>query len=635
MTEGTEDQRACDVLVVGSGAGGLATAIVAKKAGLDVIVIEKEAVFGGTTALSGGVLWIPGNPHAKAQGIADTREAARTFLRNETGNFFDETTVDTFLDNAPAMVEWFEKETSVKFVATLYPDYHPDVAGGVDVGRAILAAPFDIRGLGADMARLRPPLETITFMGMMFNSSNADLKHFFNATKSLTSFTFVAKRLANHMKELAVYRRAINVTSGNALAARLAKSALDLGIPILTDTPARRLLDDGAGRITGAMVDHQGRAQTIHASLGVVLACGGFPHDKDRIRKAYPHLQRGGEHVSPTPAGNTGDGVKLAEDVGGTAPLRFKDASAWMPVSKVPLRGGRVGVFPHLLDRYKPGIIGVLRNGRRFTNESNSYHDVGAALIRACEGETETAMWLVCDAATIAKYGLGYAKPAPIPISLYVRNGYLTSGRTLAELATKTGLDVARLEATVREYNSGAVNGADPAFGRGRTSFNRYLADPAQQPNPCVGPITLGPYYALKVIMGDLGTFDGLRTTAVGEVLREDGRVIPGLYAVGNDRASMMGGNYPGAGITLGPNMTFGYVTARHIAGLQKATTPAVKRSGGHESAWQRHRRRPSGTTDHCVPEANALVLVCFQIICLYLNPNSIFHPPALARRGA
>jgi succinate dehydrogenase/fumarate reductase flavoprotein subunit len=557
----------CDLLVVGSGAGGLSTAIVAKKAGLDVIVIEKEPVFGGTTALSGGVLWIPGNPHAKAQGINDTRAAARTFLKNETGNFFDEAAVDAFLDNGPNMVEWFERETSVKFVATLYPDYHPDTPGGVDVGRAILAAPFDIRGLGRDMARLRPPLETITFMGMMFNSSNAELKHFFNVTKSLTSFKFVAKRLASHMRELALYRRAVNVTSGNALAARLAKSALDLGIPIHTNAPGRKLLDDGKGGIAGATVTLDGRDVTITARRGVVLACGGFPHDVERIRKAYPHLKRGGEHLSPTPVGNTGDGVRLAESVGGTAPLRYNSASAWMPVSKVPLGNGRTGVFPHLLDRYKPGIIGVLRNGRRFTNESNSYHDVGAALIAACEGETETAMWLVCDAATIAKYGLGYAKPAPIPVGLFVRNGYLTTGRTLAELAANTGLDAKGLEDTVRSYNVGAEAGEDPAFGRGRTSFNRYLADPAVKPNPCVGPIGKGPYYALKVIMGDLGTFDGIRTSAVGEVLRDDGSVIPGLYAVGNDRASMMGGNYPGAGITLGPNMTFGYVTARHIAG--------------------------------------------------------------------
>ncbi len=566
----TAGALSCDLLVIGSGAGGLATAIVAKKAGLDVIVVEKEPVFGGTTAYSGGVLWIPGNPQAKAQGINDTREAARTFLKNETGNFFDDDAVDTFLDKGPEMVAWFEKETSVKFLPTLYPDYHPDVEGGVDVGRAILAAPFDIRSLGKDMARLRPPLETITFMGMMFNSSNADLKHFFNATKSLASFAFVTKRLANHMKELALHRRAVNVTSGNALAARLAKSALDLGIPIHTDAPARQLIDDGKGRITGAICGVNGSDTTITARRGVVLACGGFPHDAERIRKAYPHLARGGEHLSPTPKGNTGDGIKLAESVGGTAPLRFKSASAWMPVSKVPLGKGRTGVFPHLLDRYKPGIIGVLRNGHRFTNESNSYHDVGAALVQACEGETETAMWLICDAATIAKYGLGYAKPAPIPVGLYVRNGYLSKGQTLAELAAAAGIDARGLEEAVRTYNVGAVHGNDPAFGRGRTSFNRYLADPAHQPNPCVGPIGKGPYYALKVIMGDLGTFDGLRTTTVGEVLREDGGVIPGLYAVGNDRASMMGGNYPGAGITLGPNMTFGYVTARHIAGLHK-----------------------------------------------------------------
>jgi succinate dehydrogenase/fumarate reductase flavoprotein subunit len=360
----------------------------------------------------------------------------------------------------------------------------------------------------------------------------------------------------------------VNVTSGNALAARLAKSALDLGIPIHTNAAGRALLDDGNGGITGATVALNGRDITITARRGVVLACGGFPHDVERIRKAYPHLQRGGEHLSPTPAGNTGDGVRLAESVGGTAPLRYKSTSAWMPVSKVPLSKGRIGVFPHLLDRYKPGIIGVLRNGRRFTNESNSYHDVGAAMIAACEGETETAMWLICDAATIGKYGLGYAKPAPIPVSTYVRNGYLSKGQTLAELAANAGLDATGLEDTVRRYNLGAAAGDDPEFGRGRTSFNRYLADATVKPNPCVGPIGQGPYYALKVIMGDLGTFDGLRTTAVGEVLRDDGKVIPGLYAVGNDRASMMGGNYPGAGITLGPNMTFGFVTARHIAGM-------------------------------------------------------------------
>lgn len=550
-----------DLIVVGSGAAGLSCAITAQKRGLDVVVIEKEPVFGGTTALSGGVLWIPLGPHGRQQNPADTREAVRRYMVEETGAFYDEAAVEAFIENGPKMVQFFERETAMQFVPTLYPDYHPDVPGGVDIGRSILAKPFDIRELGADMARLKPPLKTITFIGMMFNSSNADLKHFFQVTKSLTSFLYVAKRLATHLKELALYRRGIAVTSGNALAARLAKSALDLGIPIRTSTPAQGIEMDGE-RAVGVRTA-QG---VLRARHGVVLACGGFPHDVKRLANAYPHVARGHQHLSPTPTSNTGDGVNMAEALGGVVDIRFQDAAAWMPVSKVDYGKGEIGVFPHLLDRYKPGIIGVLANGRRFTNESNSYHDVGAAMVRACEGQPETAMWLVCDKATLARYGIGFVKPAPMPTAKFLRNGYLIKGHTLAELAQNCGIDPSGLEQTVKDYNVGAVKGEDPAFGRGRTSFNRYLADPAHQPNPCVAPVQTGPFYAVKVIMGDLGTFDGIRTSVVGAVLRRDGRPIAGLYAVGNDRASIMGGNYPGAGITHGPNMTFGYVTGHHIA---------------------------------------------------------------------
>ncbi len=555
----------CDVVVVGSGAAGLSAAITAKKRGLDVVVLEKEPVFGGTTALSGGVLWIPLNQHGRKQNPDDTRDAVRTYMMQETGSYFDAAAVDAFIENGPKMVEFFERETEMKFVPTMYPDYHPTVAGGVDIGRSILAAPFDIRSLGKDMPRLKPPLKTITFIGMMFNSSNADLKHFFQATKSLTSFIYVAKRLVTHIKELALYQRGINVTSGNALAARLAKSALDLNIPILTSSPVKEIVmkNDHA---TGVRAGGEGGERVITARHGVVLACGGFPHDVKRITKAYPHLQRGGEHLSPTPTSNTGDGLNMAEAVGGKVEIRFKDAAAWMPVSYVPYANGEFGVFPHLLDRYKPGIIGVLKNGKRFTNESNSYHDVGADLIQACNGQKDTAMWLVCDKTTLGKYGIGFVKPAPMPIGRFLRNGYLIQGNTLAELAHNAGIDPAGLEQTVRDYNVDAVKGNDPTFGRGTTTFNRYLADPENKPNPCVAPVQTGPFYAVKVIMGDLGTFDGIQTSVAGEVLKDDGSAIGGLYAVGNDRASIMGGNYPAAGITHGPNMTFGFVTGNHIA---------------------------------------------------------------------
>ena len=555
----------CDLLVVGSGAAGLSCAITAKKRGLDVVVIEKEPVFGGTTALSGGVLWIPLNAHGRQQNPQDSLDAVRTYMMQETGAYYDEAAVAAFMDQGPKMVDFFERETEMKFIPTLYPDYHPDVPGGAAIGRSILAQPYDIRGLGKDMQRLKPPLKTITFIGMMFNSSNADLKHFFQATKSLTSFLYVAKRLVNHIKELVLYQRAINVTSGNALAARLAKSALDLGIPILTSTPAKRVLTEN-GQVVGMGVGGEGGERDIRARHGVVLACGGFPQDVQRIAKAYPHLQSGGEHLSPTPETNTGDGVRMAETAGADVDLRFKDAAAWMPVSKVPYGNGEFGVFPHLLDRYKPGVIGVLRNGKRFTNESNSYHDVGVAMIEACKGQKETAMWLVCDKTTLGKYGLGFVKPAPMPFGKYIRNGYLFEGKTLADLAQVTGIDAAGLEATVREYNTGAVQGVDEQHGRGTTAFNRYLADPNHQPNPCVAPVEKGPFYAVKLLMGDLGSFDGIQTTVVGEVKKSDGSVIPGLYAVGNDRASIMGGNYPAAGITHGPNMVFAYVTANHIA---------------------------------------------------------------------
>ncbi len=564
---GQQRELSCDVLVVGSGAGGLSTAITARKSGLDVIIIEKDQFFGGTTAFSGGVLWVPGNRHARDAGVTDSREAARTYLQRETGNHFDDAAIDAFLDVGPRMLDFFERETEAKFVLSAYPDYHPDVEGGAKLGRSVTAAPYDARALGEEIRRLRPPLETITFIGMMFNSSNDELKHFFRVTSSLTSAIYVAKRLASHIKDLALYRRGVKITSGNALAARLAKTVFDLGIPLLTATPAQRLLSAN-GAITGALVSDEKGEYRITARRAVVLASGGFPHDQERIASAYPHLARGGEHLSPTPEANTGDGIRMAEEVGGNCDIRFANAAAWMPVSRVPL-GSRTGAFPHLVDRYKPGVIAVNRKGRRFTNESESYHDVGAAMIADGAGGKETAAWLICDHATIRKYGLGYAKPAPVPVGIFVRNGYLSRGATLRELAANAGIDADGLEGAVREYNLGAAQGVDTAFKRGSTAFNRYLGDAEHKPNPNVAPVGGGPYYALKIIMGDLGTFDGLTTDVVGRVVRRDGTAIDGLYAVGNDRASIMGGNYPGAGITLGPIMTFGYITGRHLAGQQ------------------------------------------------------------------
>ncbi|MWB78413.1 FAD-dependent oxidoreductase [Pseudooceanicola sp. 216_PA32_1] len=548
-----------DLVVIGSGAGGLTAAIRAKLGGLNVVVLEKAETFGGTTARSGGVLWIPGSTYDP--GGEESRRSARQYIAEEAGNHFDGEAVDLFLEQGPKMVDFLERHTEVRFVPTLYPDYHPDRPGGVDVGRSILAAPYDITRLGDRMKDLRPPLETITFMGMMFNSSNADIRHFFNATKSLKSAGYVTRRLASHMVELARRGRATQVTSGNALAARLAKSALDLEIPILCGVSVQRLTTRD-GRITGAALED---GREVSASRGVVLATGGFARDRRRTADRYAHKNGIEDHLSPVPAENTGDGLDLAEAVGGALCAPLANPAAWMPVSEVRYADGRTEAFPHLLDRYKPGMIGVLRDGRRFTNESASYHDVGAAMAAAAPADRAPEMWLVCDHRTIRKYGLGHAKPAPVPLAGPLRKGYIQRGRDLKELAEHCGIDPDGLERTVARFNEGARKGEDPEFGRGTTAFNRYLGDPDHRPNPCVAPIDRGPFYALRLTLGELGTFEGLKTSVTGEVLGQDDAPVPGLFAVGNDRASVMGGAYPGAGITLGPIMTFAFVTAEHI----------------------------------------------------------------------
>jgi len=418
--------------------------------------------------------------------------------------------------------------------------------------------------LGKDLKRLRPPLKTITFLGMMFNSSNADIKHFFNATKSLASFLYVSKRLASHFVELAIHGRGVMVTSGNALVARLARTALDMGIPIHTSTPAIELIKEG-GRVTGAIVEMDGARRSIRARRAVVLAAGGFSQDAKRRTDLYPHLKRGGEHYSPVPSGNTGDGLTLAEQAGAVFRPRFPNAAAWMPVSLVPDSAGHTP-FPHLLDRYKPGVIAVTDQGKRFTNESHSYHDVGAAIIDATRNQKDAAVWLICDDRALRKYGPGFVKPAPLPIGGHLRSGYLHRGNTIGELARAIGVDSVELMATVHAYNEHAAKGEDPEFGRGSTTFNRFLGDPEHKPNPNVAPLDKGPFYAVRLHMGDLGSFDGIDTTVEGQVLDGKGQPIPGLYAVGNDRAALADLAYPGAGITLGPIMTFGYVTGQALA---------------------------------------------------------------------
>lgn len=566
------EQHSCDVLIVGTGAAGMTAAITAATAGLKVALIEKDRFFGGTTAFSGGILWIPGNDHAKAQGLSDDRTAAATYIRHEAGNMFDASRVDAFLEKGPEAIRFLEQNSEVRFVLADYPDYHAESPGGVLRGRSLATLAFDGRALGPELSRLRRPLRTITFLGMTFNSANADLKHFFNATKSLASALYVAKRLARHLRQLLTHGRGLDLTSGNALAARLAKSVLDLGITIRTETSLLGLMTED-GSVIGAFVEGPEGRRQVRARLGVVLATGGYPHDEDRRRRTYAHVAAGGAHLSPIPSCNSGDGMRAAAAIGAIVDEGLPNAAAWIPVSRVPRRGGTTEPFPHLVDRYKPGIIAVDGHGERFCNEANSYHDFGEAMQSLIARTGEAKAWLIADRRAIRKYGLGFAKPAPVPLQLYLASGYLKRGRTLAELADSIGVDSDRLQMTFDQFNADSARGRDDRFGRGEKAFNRYLGD-GGAPHPNLAPLDQAPFYAVELVIGDLGTFNGLKTDSDARVLDAASHPITGLYAIGNDAVSVMGGAYPGAGITLGPAVTAGYSVGRHLAGLSEAVPP-------------------------------------------------------------
>jgi glycine/D-amino acid oxidase-like deaminating enzyme len=553
-----------------------------------VLVVEKEPVFGGTTARSGGWMWIPNNPPAKRAGVQDSVESARRYIQSEAGGHFNAPRVDAFLEAGPKAIEFFEQSTALKFeLSPAFADYHPKSPGGMDGGRSIYPQPFDGRLLGAEIGRLRWPLKEIHFFGMFWGSGK-EFQHLVNVTRSPYSAMFIAWNFLKWLRDVSFHGRPMMLKNGNALIGRLAKSCFDRGVPIWTRSPVRVLLQNDKGDVVGALIDSPKGPLRVMARKGVVLAAGGFPRDIERRKQLFPHAPTGLEHVTPAPPGNTGDGLRLGESVGGSVDDTIAHTAAWAVISEPRWPDGTTGTFPHFVDRSKPGVIAVTRSGRRFCNEANSYHDFCQSMYRRCtEEKTEICAFFIADHKTFRRYGLGYARPAPLPYKSHVKSGYLLMGKSITELAGEIGADPVALQQTITQYNLHARLGEDPEFQKGSTAYNRSLGDLKHKPSPCVAPVERGPFYAVKVKIGDLGTFAGLRCNENAQVLGQGGRPISGLYAAGNDACSIFGGAYPGGGTTLGPAVTFGYIAARHMAGDEKprnakrAPAPIEEHVGG------------------------------------------------------
>ncbi|UVJ43405.1 FAD-dependent oxidoreductase [Pseudomonas sp. LS1212] len=550
-----------DVVVLGSGAAGFAAATTAACRGLKVLLVEKAATFGGTSAVSGGAIWIHGSDQARAAGIEDSRAAVRTYLQKTIGAGFNAELIDAYIERGSEALRFLEQNSELAYVLRPFsPDYYPQEEGATDRGRALEMVEYDGRRLGRHFKHLRkPPEGMLLFGGMMVN--RVDIQHFLSFKRSAKSLWHCLKLMARYGRDRISHERGTRLTVGNALIARLATTAFAKGVELWLDSQSEALVIE-QGRVTGLVITRNGQRLRVQARGGVICATGGFAAGEVA---ASQRPDTGSEHLSMSPATNTGDALKLAEQAQAAVGEGLAANFFWAPVSQVRRPNGEMERFPHLVtDRAKPGIIAVNRTGQRFVNEANSYHCFVQAMQQ--EGGANAPCWLIADAQALNSYGLGLARPKPVDNSNLIEAGYLHRADTPEQLARQLGIDPNGLVETLVRHNTDALRGVDSAFGKGSNSYNQSLGDPHHQPNPCLAPLTKAPWYAIRIATGDLGSARGLVTNANANVLDRQGLPITGLYAAGNDMNSIMDGTYPGPGITIGPGLTFGYIAATHIA---------------------------------------------------------------------
>jgi succinate dehydrogenase/fumarate reductase flavoprotein subunit len=553
-----------DLLVAGGGAAGMATALAAALEGLDVVLCEKSDQLGGTTATSAGTVWIPGNTQSVRAGLQDSARDAEIYLQNLIGDSLHPGKLAAYLGTGPAAIDYFAARSEVKFLpAGRHPDYRA-LPGAAVSGRALSPMPFDGRLLGDDFKRVRPPIEEFLVLGGMM-VGKADIPRLVGRFRSAGNFAYSLRLLCGYLMDRLAYPRGARLLMGNALVARLLYSLRRKFVPLHFNASIEEILRDDAG-VVGAKIRHGGSLLAVKARKGVVLATGGYGRCPELRSMLMP---KEAANLSLAYEGNTGDGLMLGKRIGVTVPSGHRTGAFWAPVSVTRRRDGSQGLFPHLvLDRAKPGLIAVNSAGRRFVNEACSYHDFVEAMFDAHKLVPAIPAYLICDSSFVRKYGLGAIHPGTRDLGRYEQQGYVRCAGSLEELAAKLSIDRVALEETVARHNSFAAPGVDLDFGKGSAELDRANGDPEKLPNPCIGKIEHAPFCALAVWPADLGVSTGLETDPDGRALGANGAPIPGLYACGNDMASIFMGTYPGPGTTLGPALTFAYRIAMHAAHL-------------------------------------------------------------------
>lgn len=549
------DDDAYDIIVVGAGCAGMATALFATIEDMKVLLIERTQWVGGTSALSAGAMWIPNTHLGVASGDSPTKAA--NYLELATGGRSPAAMRQRFLELGPQAVQCLEAHSDVQMRAfPRHPDYMSELPDASTWGRALECLPFDGRQLGEALALVRPPIPEFTVLGGMM-VDRIDINHLLNMTRSLSSLAHSVKLVLRHVGDRLRYPRGARLVLGNALIGRLLLSLRNRQVPIWTEAHPENLIEID-GRVTGLKVSCNGRHRILTARKGVVLAGGGFNDHPNHRRRLIP------AEVTHSPRAGSSPGALLDEVIALGARLSESGRSAafWAPVSIRSRADGSMAVFPHfVLDRAKPGTVVVNSEGHRFLNESLSYHLFGERMLeRDANGKSNATAYLIADRTALVQYGLGMVRPGGRGLKPFLKDGYLVEAADIETLAQRLGMVPSVLKATVEDMNSFARHGLDSEFQRGSTAYQRNLGDPAVLPNPTLGSLAQAPYYAVRLQPGDIAASVGLVTDANGRVLRGN-EPIEGLYAAGNDMQSVMGDAYPGPGINLGPAIVFAYAT--------------------------------------------------------------------------